>query len=193
MHYHGGTTIHSFASHNGQDHNFEIQREKCTHGVFKPVFSWNRHFKSRLGRVGPLRRDCVTLDKMMAIRPEAMPSKRLSIYRPIAHAATESRAWKSWNEEFSCPKPGDLSPLHPFAPTFGFHHALAPWRTPWWGHRGAVRVSISQTQHREPFTYHLLCPEEDKGSENQKTHIPAKGAKKRTKIRHGGECCPDPT
>lgn len=190
--------ICSFASHNGQDHNFEIQREKCTHGVFMLVLSWNRHFKSHLGPVGPPQWDCVTLDKMTVMEPEVMPSKGFLIYRPMACVVIESRPWKSWNEEFSCPKPGDLSPLHPFAPTFGFHHVSVPWQqpqcTPWWRHLGAVRFSISQTQHREPFTYHLLCPEEDKGSENQKTHIfQQREQKKERKFSVVGKCCPNPT
>lgn len=54
MHYHRGTLICSFASYNSMDHVSEIQREKCTHGVFMSVFSWNEHFKCHLGAEGPL-------------------------------------------------------------------------------------------------------------------------------------------
>lgn len=59
--------ICSFVSYNVKNHIFEIQREKCTHGVFMSVFSWNWHFKCHLDGDGPLQWDCAMLGRMLVM------------------------------------------------------------------------------------------------------------------------------
>lgn len=67
--------ICSFVSYNIKDHIFEIQREKCTHGVFMSVFSWNRHLKCHLDGDSALQWDCVTLGEMLVTGSTQAPPK----------------------------------------------------------------------------------------------------------------------
>lgn len=169
IHYHGGTMICSFVSYKVKDHIFDIQREKCTHGVFMSLFSWNCHLKCHLDGDGPLQRDSVMLGKtlvtgLMQASPKGYTQQvalHLLTYSACCHGKQEPG--KAGRRSSATPNHGAS---HLFHPPFGFHRDSVPWQQTkyilWWRYLCAVKIYISQTQ-QEALYISPAVPRERQG------------------------------
>lgn len=193
IHYHGGTTICSFASCNVEDHIFEIQREKRTPGVFMSVFSWNWHLKCHLDGDGPLQRDRETLGKMLVVGPMQAPPEG-DAQQVALRLQTSSHGKQSLEERVRLPQTTELIAF--FTP---FTHPLVSTMFLCLGRNRGASCAPETSRFYQPNTagtpLHITCCALRKttGVKTRKnTCIPAKN-KKRKKNWHGREALPCPS